>query len=89
MREIDYRAWDNVQDIMLPVEQINFRERYISLDEGDGSVTDTFEMFDLMQFTGLRDFNNTKIYEGDIVQIPEDYEIYGMMAGEDFFLYLI
>ena len=67
MREIKFRAWDNIEERMLPVENINFREQHISLDEGDNSVTDTFEMFELTQFIGVRDKHGTEIYEGDIV----------------------
>lgn len=67
MREIKFRAWDCIQEKSLPVEKINFRNQYISLDEGDNSITDTFEMFQLMQYTGLKDKNGKEIYEGDIV----------------------
>jgi len=65
-REIKFRAWDTVQDKMLPVESIDFRNDVISLDEGDNSISDSSEMFILMQFTGLQDKNSTDIYEGDV-----------------------
>ena len=67
MRDIKFRAWDCVEEKIMPVETINFREQLVSIDEGDNSTTDTFEMFVLMQYTGIKDKNGVEIYEGDIL----------------------
>ena len=58
MREIKFRCWD--EDHM----ERNVCACYKNLDKKE--IT-------LMQYTGLKDKNGKKIYEGDIVEWVEDY----------------
>ena len=39
------------------------------------------------QFTGVYDKNDRRIFEGDIIRIPDDYDTYGMNAGEVYEVY--
>lgn len=53
--------------------------------EEDVSPKHNSEIDDLIveRATGVRDKNNRMIYVGDIVKVPDDYETYGFMSGEE------
>jgi hypothetical protein len=63
MREIKFRAWDNVQRKMINVVNLN-------LIDGDVWCNGKLDV-ELMQFTGLLDKNGVEIYEGDILDFEE------------------
>jgi len=41
----------------------------------------------IMLYSGINDKNGKKIFEGDIVKIPNDYDTYGHNAGEIYEIY--
>ena len=87
MREIKFRAWDNILNKMFNWEQIQFSNKVTNVP--------IFEMADhrYMQFTGLKDSKNVEIYEGDIIIYPARskdkkhavvFENGGFTAGDTF-----
>lgn len=73
MREVEFRAWDNISKRMARVHDMAFHgdnlwEVRIRHYGGDMDVSLFGDDFELMQYTGLKDKNGRKIYEGDIVK---------------------
>ncbi len=71
MREIKFRAWDNLskswQPWRTPYQVENGAKELFTLDETTGNVYFSRGDVVLMQYTGLKDKNGVEIYEGDII----------------------
>ncbi|PCX66798.1 YopX family protein [Listeria monocytogenes] len=94
MREIGFRAFVKSKKKMLPVTDLCFNETEAVGVSGCGNAKCTlcvdwynFDDVVLMQYTGLKDKNGKKIFEGDIVEIDvHDRLDWNVIKGKVIFL---
>ena len=86
MREIKFRAWDDVNNMWL-----DFDEYMIYLKIGEIRGVSCCEMVSprrdavIEQYTGLKDFNGIEICVGDILQDVDDSTIVGVVEYDEAF----
>nr|DAF66680.1 MAG TPA: YopX protein [Caudoviricetes sp.] len=79
-RKIKFRIWDKEGNRMIDGDSFTFEE-YIPINY----MFNDSNRFIFMQYTGLKDKNDKKVYEGDIVRIDYgDGLLMGIMEFYDF-----
>lgn len=92
-REIEFRAWVREGEWEKDGEKQKYIMCYdLAFEEYDTINSQLAGVENLMQFTGLRDANGKKVFEGDIIQHPgsDDFDGRGFVFyAEDFAMFKV
>ena len=70
-RELKFRVWDKHLKIFVNLNIGGLRSDYSLDDYLDDTFNDPISVFEVQQFTGLKDKNGVEIAEGDIIQYQD------------------
>lgn len=79
-----YRIWDKKWNCFSeePTYRISINKNGDIYNSENDEWTKPGERYIIQLASGIYDINDKEIYEGDIIKIPDNYDLYGMMAGE-------
>jgi len=76
MIDIEYMAWDKLQEKMVKVNRIDFDKKEIDViiektDSTEKFYSCSFDEIELLEYIGIKDIHQNKVFQGHIVKVKE------------------